>query len=304
VLSTKTAMLIINPCSGKNRARKSPVDLAGVFGNNGYITTVYETKGTGDATELALKYASGYDMVVCRGGDGTFSEMLNGLMQLEKRPPIGFIPAGTTNELASTLGIPTDARTAAETIFDSDTYSNDIGLFNNSRYFTYVASFGAFSECSYAASQKLKNRIGRFAYFVESAKEIRDIRPIPLRVECDDFTEEGEYVIGSVSNSHSVGGIIKLDEKTVHLNDGKFEVFLGKNPGSVSAWKDTLVSIAKHDFDERYLKIIKTSKVRFSPLGNDEIPWSIDGEFGGNNKQVEISVVQNAYNIFRPVLKN
>ena len=303
-MSAKKVMLIINPCSGRNKARNGLIDLAGVFGSNGYTTTIYTTKGSGDATEFALKYASNYDLIVCRGGDGTFSEMLNGLMQLENRPPIGFIPSGTTNELASTLGIPTDARTAAETIFGSEPYSNDIGLFNNSRYFTYVASFAAFSECSYAASQKLKNRIGRFAYFYESAKEVKDIRPIPMRVECDDFVEEGEYVIGSVSNSHSVGGIIKLDEKTVNLNDGKFEVFLGINPGSVSAWKDTLVSIARRDFDERYLKIIKTSKVSFTPLGNDVIPWSIDGEFGGNNKQVDISVVQNAYNIFRPALKS
>lgn len=299
-MNSKNVMLIMNPCSGRKKTRNGLVDLVRVFGNNGYFTTVYMTKGSGDATEFALKYASNYDLIVCRGGDGTFSEMLNGLMQLESRPPIGFIPSGTTNELASTLGIPTNIRIAAENIFGNDASSNDIGLFNNSRYFTYVASFGAFSECSYAASQKLKNRIGRFAYFVESAKEVKDIRPIALRVECDDFTEEGEYVIGSVSNSHSIGGIIKLDENTVDLKDGKFEVFLGKNPGSVSAWKDTLISIANRDFDERYLRIIKTSKVSFTPLENDEIPWSIDGEFGGNNKRVDISVVQNAYQIFRP----
>jgi diacylglycerol kinase (ATP) len=299
-LNSKNVMLIVNPCSGRNRTRNGLVDLVSVFGNNGYFTTVYMTRGSGDATEYALKYASNYDLIVCRGGDGTFSEMLNGLMQLESIPPIGFIPSGTTNELASTLGIPTDVRTAAGNIFGNDASFNDIGLFNNSRYFTYVASFGAFSECSYAAPQKLKNRIGRFAYFVESAKEVKDIKPIPLRVECDDFVEEGEYVIGSVSNSHSIGGIIKLDENTVDLKDGKFEVFLGKNPGSVSGWKDLLLGIAKRDFDERYLRIIKTSKVRFTPLGNDEIPWSIDGEFGGNNKKVDISVVQNAYRIFRP----
>jgi len=293
-------MLIVNPCSGRNRTRNGLTDLIGDFGSNGYFTTVYMTRGSGDATEYALKYASNYDLIVCRGGDGTFSEMLNGLMQLDIIPPIGFIPSGTTNELASTLKIPTDARIAAGTIFGNHAAYNDIGLFNNSRYFTYVASFGAFSECSYAASQKLKNQIGRFAYFVECAKEVKDIKPIPLRVECDDFVEEGEYVIGSVSNSHSVGGIIKLDENTVDLKDGKFEVFLGKNPGSVSGWKDLLLSIAKRDFDERYLRIIKTSKVCFTPLGNDEIPWSIDGEFGGNNKKVDISVVHNAYRIFKP----
>lgn len=296
----KKALIIVNPCSGKNKTRNVYKDIDALFCRNNYTPTVMTTTRKGHASEIALEHACDYDLVVCRGGDGTFSEMLNGLMKLNEMPLIGYIPSGTTNELAVAFGISTHAKAAAETMFHSNPLPNDIGLFNGDKYFTYVASFGAFSRCSYAASQKLKNKIGRFAYFYESAKEFKDIRSIPMRVECDDFVEEGEYVIGSVSNSYSIGKIIKLDENEVCLNDGMFEVFLGKNPGSVSGWKDMLASIAKKKFDERYIRIIKTGKAKFTLLQEQAIPWSLDGEFGGNNKNVEIDVVQNAYNIISP----
>ena len=302
-MTNKKVLMIVNPCSGRNKTRNAYKDIDALFLNNCYTPTVFTTTGKGRATEIALKHASDYDLIVCRGGDGTFSEMLNGLMQLQNIPPIGYIPSGTTNELAAALGISTDAKAAAEIILHNESLPNDIGLFNQSRYFTYVASFGAFSECSYAAPQKLKNKIGRFAYFYQSAKELKDIRPIPMRVECDDFVEEGEHILGSVSNSYSIGKIIKLNENEVCLNDGMFEVFLAKNPGSVSGLKDTLVGIAKKKFDERYTRIIKTKNVKFTTLNNKAIPWSLDGEFGGNNQTVEINILQNAYNIISPKAK-
>lgn len=299
-MTNKKVLIIVNPCSGLNKTRNAYKDIDALFRGNHYIPTVFTTTGKGHATEIALKYASDYDLIVCRGGDGTFSEMLNGLMKLKKMPPIGYIPSGTTNELAVALGISTDAKAAAEIILHHNPLSNDIGLFNGDKYFTYVASFGAFSECSYAASQKLKNRIGRFAYFYQSAKEIKDIRSIPMRVECDDFVEEGEYILGSVSNSYSIGKIIKLNENEVSLNDGMFEVFLGKKPDSLFGLKDMLVSIANKKFDERYIRIIKTNKAKFTSLNGKAIPWSLDGEFGGNNQTAEIEVIQNAYSIISP----
>ena len=291
-------MLIINPRSGRNRVRNGLMNIADIFSNNGYIPTIFTTGGKGDAEMYAEQNAGNFDLTVCRGGDGTFSEMLNGLMKLEHMPPVGYIPAGTTNELAVALGISTDVNAAAEIIVKNNLMNGDIGLFNNNRYFTYVASFGAFSECSYAASQSLKNKIGRLAYFYEGAKEIKDIRPIPMSVECDGNVFEDEFVIGSVSNSYSIGKVVKLDENEVSLNDGLFEVFLGKNPGSLKAWKDVLLSIRKRDFDQRYLRILKGKSVKFTVLDGKSIPWSLDGEFGGDNRDVEINVIHNAYRIF------
>ena len=294
----KKVMLIINPRSGRNKARNGIIDLASVFGSNGYIASVFTTTGIGDATQYALKYAADYDLVVCRGGDGTFSEMLNGLMQLDSIPPVGFIPAGTTNDLAATLELPLNAKLAANIVLGNRYFYNDIGRFGNSRYFTYCAVFGAVSESSYATPQNIKNKIGRLAYFYEATKEIKKIKPIPLRVECDDFTEEAEYVMGSVTNSYSVGKIIKFSEKEVTLNDGLFEVFLSRDPVTVTAWKDLLYSVAVRKFDKRYIRVIKTKHVKITPLDGREIPWSLDGEFGGNNGVVDISVIQKAYRIF------
>jgi len=296
---SKKLLLIINPRSGRNKARNGLIDLANVFSNNGYIPTVFTTRGVGDATEIVMKHAHGFDLVVCRGGDGTFSEVLNGLMRIENKPPVGFVPAGTTNDLAATFGISLDPRRAAATIIKENALTNDIGIFNG-RYFTSVATFGFLTESSYATSQDLKNRVGRLAYFMEATKEVKDIHAMHLRVKSGDFEEEGEYVFGAVSSAFTIGKIIKLDQRTVSLNDGLFEVVLAKHPGRVTGWRNMLWSVLNRTFDKRYINIFKTNSITMESLDGEEIPWSLDGEFGGYHTDVDITVIEKAYRLFRP----
>lgn len=296
---SKKMLLIINPVSGRNKARNGLIDLANVFSNNGYIPTVFSTRGVGDATEIVLKHARGFDLVVCRGGDGTFSEILNGLMRIEDRPPVGFVPAGTTNDLADTFGISTDPRRAAATVIKENALTNDIGLFNG-RYFTSVATFGFLTESSYATPQNLKNRVGRLAYFLEATKEVKDIHAMHLRVKSGDFEEEGEYVFGAVSSAFTIGKIIKLDPRTVSLNDGKFEVFLAKHPGSAAGWRNMLWSVVDRSFDKRYITMFQANSITLESIDGEEIPWSLDGEFGGYQTNVDIKIIEKAYRLFRP----
>lgn len=300
----KKLLLIINPRSGINKINDDLMDATTVFGENGYEITVMHTEKTGDATDYARDYAADYDVVVCRGGDGTFCEMMNGIMCHNDKPDIGYIPAGTTNEIANNLGLPVRlSGKAARLIVNEAARPYDLGSFNG-RYFTYVASFGALTECSYAAPQNLKNKIGRFAYFYEAAKEIKDIHSIPIRCVVDGETIEDEFIFGAISNSYTVGKVIHLNRADVCLNDGEFEIILAKNPHSVKGWAELAASILKKDFDKRYVKYFKGKHIELETLDGSPLPWTLDGEYGGDDSKVVIDVHKHAFNFFRPALPN
>ena len=296
----KKLLLIINPRSGINKINDDLMDATAVFGAHGYDITIMHTSKTGDATDFAREHGSDYDIVVCRGGDGTFCEMMNGIMTLEKQPRIGYLPAGTTNEIANTLGLPArQSAKAAQLIVKEEALPYDLGIFNG-RYFTYVASFGALTECSYATPQSLKNKIGRFAYFYEAAKEIKDIHSIPIRCVVDGEVFEDEFIFGSISNSYTVGKVIHLNQEKVCLNDGRFEVILAKNPGTVKGWAELAASVLKKDFDERYVKFVSGSHIELKTLDGSPLPWTLDGEYGGDDSEDVIDVHKHAFNMFRP----
>ena len=299
----KMLLMIINPRSGRNKINDDLLEATNIFGMNGYGITVLNTMKAGDATEYAREFGDKYDIVICRGGDGTFCEMMNGIMSLDEKPQIGYIPAGTTNDLGNTLGLPMKARKAAQLIVNEDALPYDIGKFNG-KYFTYVASFGALTECSYAAPQSLKNKIGRFAYFYEAAKEIKDIHPIPMRCVVDGRVFEGEYVFGAISNSYVIAKVIHLDKNFVCLNDGKFEVLLVENPKTVKGWASTLSSAVARNFDERYIKLVQGSHIEIETLDGSPLPWTLDGEYGGDDSKVVIDIEKHAFNMFRPTQPN
>lgn len=296
-------LMIINPRSGRNKVRDDLLEATNVFGMHGYGITVLNTTKAGDATEYAREFGKDYDIVICRGGDGTFCEMMNGIMSLSNRPQIGYMPAGTTNDMGNTLGLPLKSGKAAQLIVKENALPCDIGEFNG-RFFTYVASFGALTECSYAAPQSLKNKVGRLAYYIEGAKEIKDIHPVPMRVTVDGKVFEGDYVFGAISNSYTIAKVIKLDQNYVCLNDGKFEVLLVENPKNIKGWASTITSALKKDFDERYIKLIQGSHIELEVLDGSPLPWTLDGEYGGDDNKVVIDVHKHAYNMFRPPLVN
>ncbi len=299
----KELLIIVNPRSGRNKRKDDFSKALEVFSNHGYKVTVLNTTKSGDATDYALANSEKYDIVVCRGGDGTFCEMMNGIMNSAVKPNIGFIPAGTTNDLANTLGLPSKSAPAAQLIMSESAKTCDIGCFNG-RYFTYVASFGAFTKCSYAAPQSLKNKIGRTAYFYEAAKEIKDIKAVPMRCTIDGNTFEGNFIFGSISNSYTVGKIIHMNEDTVCLNDGKYEILLAENPGAVKGWADFANCIIKKDFTNEHLKFLQGSHIEIQTLDGSKIPWTLDGEFGGDVSEVTVDVYNNAFKMFRPPLLN
>ena len=292
----KKLMLIINPVAGKGTYRADLAEALQELDNGGWTTTVYFTRGSGDATRLAAEHAAEYDMAACIGGDGTLSEVLAGFMLLpeENRPPIGYFPMGTANDVATTLGLPkNDAVAAAKAILHGTQHPFDVGGFGKDRYFSYIAAFGAFTEISYETPQNQKKALGHLAYVLQGALQLSKLETYHTKVEFDDGVIETNLVYGSMSNSTSVAGIVKLREEMVSLGDGMSELVLVKDPGSLDGLRDIVTSVLSQSFSSEKLIILHTKKARFT--FDRPVRWTRDGEAGGEHRVLEL------YNYAHPV---
>lgn len=283
----KSLMLIVNPAAGRGAYRISFGDAMHVLSQGGCRTTLYFTAKRGDATRFAADHAGEYDAVACIGGDGTLSEVLAGLMRLDDPPAVGYFPMGTANDVATTLGLPkNDTVAAARRLLAGTPHPFDVGGFGDSDYFAYIAAFGAFTEVSYATPQDQKKMLGHLAYVLQGAQQLPKLAPIHTRVEYDGGVFEGKVLYGSVSNSTSVAGIVKLPDKMVSLGDGVSELVLVRDPGSLPAFAEVVNSVLTERFDSENLLILHTKKARFH--FDTPIAWTRDGEAGGEYTDIEV----------------
>lgn len=297
-MSKKKLLLIINPCAGKDRKRVGALEIINRLSNGEFDFEVATTRCQGDATTIVKEKGSDCDAIVCCGGDGTLNETINGLMKIDRRIPLGYIPSGSTNDLATTLGIPTKLNEAADLILSGNKNSYDVGSFNG-RYYNYIASFGVATDLSYTTPQKLKNMFGHGAYMINGfiirlIPMLKSFRPVPMRIEHDGGVIEDKFYFGSLSNSTSVAGLFKL--KDVKLNDGEFELLLVKGLKHNVELFGILQKVIKQEYDNDKIVLLKTKKLKItSPFA---VPWTLDGEFGGEHKSVELEVVHNAFDIY------
>lgn len=293
----KKILLVINPKAGITHHRYNIFDIIKSFCERECLTTTLSTLKEGDTIRYVKSNAKSHDMVVCCGGDGTLNETISGLMQAGIERPIGYIPSGSTNDMARTLAIPTKPIKAAELIMEGEPKPFDIGKFGDNRYFCYTASFGAFTRVSYSTPRKLKNVFGHFAYVLDGiAKAGEELVPHKVKVKADDFETEGEFILGGVFNARSVAGLIKLDKCDVVLDDGLFELILIRNPKNPDDLYRTIKNIKQQDFtdDAIIFRRVKSAEFTF------ETPtaWSLDGESGGETKTVVIENLKHAVSIF------
>jgi diacylglycerol kinase (ATP) len=289
----KKLLLIINPIAGKLASKPSASQLIKLFGDNGYEVTFMKTKSKGHATGIVLEYGEDNDLVVCCGGDGTLNEVISGVMRLAQQIPIGYIPAGTTNDFASSLHLSHDFETAARAIMSGQVRTLDIGSFNNDlRYFNYVASFGAFTGSSYTTPQSSKNAIGHFAYILEGMKDLPNIRPYHVKVKVNNEMFEDDYIFGAVCNSTSIGGIVKLDADQVDMNDGLFELLLIRNPKNPVDLHKIWLLLSKKEYNNEMIVFLKAKEADF--YMNVPVSWSIDGEYEAGADSVNIRIVPDA----------
>lgn len=283
----KRLLFVYNPYAGKSKIRGKVSDILSCFIRAGYTVEVHVTQAAAEATEVVKKRASRFQRVVCSGGDGTLNEVINGLMELplEKRPVLGYIPAGTTNDFAHSLNLPTDMVKAAMVAVKGEPFPIDIGCMNHS-YFTYVCGFGAFTEVSYETPQEMKKVLGHPAYILEGAKSLMSLKPCRMRVSWEDQIVEDDFLFGSVSNSFSVAGMKGLWGKDIRLDDGEFEVTLVRQPQNVREWPELMAALITKGGNTSSLLQFKAKRVHFE--GPDEIRWVKDGEFAGSWQEVTI----------------
>ncbi len=292
------ALMIINPVSGKMILTKYFTDITRILTEAGYTLDVRCTTAKGDAKKITQSNAKDFDTIICCGGDGTLNEIINGVMASEKPINIGYIPCGTTNDFAASVGLTTNVIKAARDIADGNAVSVDVGKFGGT-YFSYVASFGAFTQTSYSTPQNMKNTLGHFAYVLEGVKEIPYLKPTSLSVTTETGeTYSGEYFMGAISNSTSIAGIIKLDEKLVDMSDGLFEVMLVKFPKNIIELNTIITCINTGNYQNFGIDFFKAKELVIE--SNEPIVWSLDGErYEGQNTEL-IKNCNKAINIILP----
>ena len=297
-MSEKRLLLIVNPYSGKAKMTSNLMAVTRILSDRGFEVTVYPTKNPGDATLRAAKVRQDeFERIVVCGGDGTLNEVLTGLMQASVSVKIGYVPAGTLNEWSASLKIPRSIPKAAKAATEESELCLDIGRFDN-RYFSYTASFGAFTEASYSTPQGIKNFLGQTAYLLEGIKQIGHIHATHLKIESEEMTVEDDFIFGAVSNSMSVGGIVKFKDTLVKLNDGLFEVLLVRKPKNVFDLQKTVDGILKGDFAREGLVFFHTKRVKVT--GGEGLAWTLDGEYAKGTDKLIIENVPGALRLVTP----
>ena len=284
-------LLIINPVAGRNQAQADLFKMVRVFAEHDCEVTVYPTRGPQDCTRKVLADAGRFDLVVCCGGDGTLNEMVSGMMQREDHVPMGYIPLGSTNDFAASLHLPSHVEEAALRCVEGTAFHMDVGSLND-RYFNYIAAFGAFTEASYATPQQIKNALGHLAYILEGVKSLGRLQPIHVRITADGEAFEEDYLFGAVTNTVSLGGVLRLDPSRVLLDDGMYELLLVKNPQNPAEAQAMLSALMLQNYDGPLVRMLRASDILFE--SNHEISWTIDGEYGGSFSTTHILNNKNA----------
>lgn len=290
----KKMLFILNPKSGKGQIKNQLLDILDIFQKNGYRVQVHITQAPLDAKKTVMKIGRRFDRIVCSGGDGTLNETVSGMMEAELKVPLGYIPAGSTNDFASSLKIPKSMTKAAEIAVQGEVFQCDIGSFNE-RYFNYVAAFGAFTEVSYATPQQMKNVLGHPAYIIEGMKQIASIKSAWMRVEYDGNVLEGDFIYGMISNSTSIGGFKKIVGKSVLMDDGMFEATFIRNPKNPLELQEIMSAILMEEMSTERMITFKSSYLKIqSP---ESVPWVLDGEYGGSPSEIEVTNLHRMLNI-------
>ena len=291
-------LLIINPRAGKAQVKSHLLGIIDIFIKAGWQVEVHITQAPLDAMEIAWTKGSQADLVVCSGGDGTLSETISGMTRLDAPPCLGYIPAGSTNDFASSLKIPSQMEKAAQIIVNGCPYPVDIGYFCRERTFVYVAAFGMFTEVSYMTPQEKKNLLGHQAYMLEGVKSLASLKSSYCRIECEEMVLEDEFIFGMVTNTISVGGFKGLVTQSVALNDGLFEVLLIRTPKTPKDLSNIISYMFLKEEPNDYVYKFKTKKIRV--VSKEPIDWVLDGEFGGSQTDITMENLEKRLEIIIP----
>ncbi len=293
--SGKRVMLLVNPQAGRRLGEKNTPKIVNMFAKRGFNPTVFRTSQKGDELRIIKESARSFDMVVCVGGDGTLNGVLNGILSEGVDIPLGYIPTGSTNDFARSLNLPSKPKAAVDNIVDGESRRIDAGKFDDT-YFSYVASFGLFTRTSYTTPQKLKNIFGHSSYVIQGAKELTQLRTEHLSVEANGQKFEGSYVFGAISNSKSIGGIMKYSDSMVDLSDGKLEMMLIRKPDEAGDWVELLHCLNHQQYDNKYIDFCHAESFRLKAVEGN-LDWSLDGEYHASAGEFNICCEREKINL-------
>ena len=296
----KRVLLIVNPVAGKKQIKPNFFNIVTEMSDAGCQIVVKTTTGRGDATDFAYKAAKNdeCDLIVCAGGDGTFNETLSGVLQSgNDKVELGYIPAGSTNDFANSLKIPLKPVAAVKSILKNEPTLIDVGKFND-RYFSYVASFGAFTKVSYTTSQDLKNVLGHMAYVLEGIKDLPTIRAEHIRLETENGSIDGDYIFGAICNSTSLGGILTINPDVVDMNDGLFEILLVRLPRNIIELNNIIFALNNHDYSGDMITFLSASHAEI--FASAQMAWTLDGEFMNGSDKIVMQNIHDAIRIIVP----
>jgi len=296
----KKMLFLMNPFSGQKRANRFLADIFLLYSQAGFDVTVHMTTGPGSAREAVCRLGTGMDLLVCCGGDGTFNETITGMLESGLQVPVGYIPAGSTNDFASSLKLSTNIMQAAKDVLEGEPVAYDVGKFGD-RYFSYVASFGAFARTSYTTPQSIKNALGHTAYLLEGIQEISQIRKEHVRMELTDQVVEDDFLFGAICNSTTIGGILTLDPKQVDMADGLLEILLVRAPQNLTEITECIQAVQNQTFNCSMITFRSTPSVRV--FADPEMPWTLDGERGGGHSEVLVENQHLAIRVMKRVAK-
>ena len=279
-------MLLVNPVAGRGSYKMHIASILEAFYRSGWLPTVFFTSKKNEASYIVEQYAPYYDLLVCVGGDGTLSEVADGMMRIRHKKPVGYIPLGTANDVAHTLGLPENPETAALQITKGKYFPMDVGKFGPNQHFIYVSAFGAFTEVSYATPQENKKALGHLAYMLEGMRSLTKLSNYHAIIEYDGGVLEDDFIFGAVSNSTVIAGLVHLDSKEVNLSDGMFEVLLVKTPQNLLELNSALTSILSQNYDPANVLFLRSKEIRFT--FEHPVAWTRDGEDGGEYQDATI----------------
>ena len=280
-------MLIINPAAGRGAYKTNLGEALQILDEGGYRTTLFFTEDRGHATEYVMEFGEEYDVAACIGGDGTLSEVITGIMRIGHKPKLAYFPMGTANDVATTLSLPkNDTVAAARRILSGTPHPYDVGGFNNSSFFAYIAGFGAFTDVSYATPQDQKKALGHLAYVLQGMASLSKLETYHTIVEYDEGRIEADLLYGSLNNSTSVGGVVRFSDEMVSLGDGMSELVLVKDPKTVEGFGELLGCVLSQNYESENLIILHTKRARFT--FDRPVPWTRDGEAGGEHRVVDL----------------
>ncbi|MBR3646515.1 MAG: YegS/Rv2252/BmrU family lipid kinase [Lachnospiraceae bacterium] len=288
----KKLLFISNPRAGQKKKEGFLVDVINEFEDGGYTTELHYTRRQGDAVRIVSQYGTSADMIVCMGGDGTLNEVIEAVLKAGMECPIGYIPAGSTNDFANSLGLESQPEKAAKNIMKKNPHKLDIGCFNG-RNFVYTASCGIFASTSYETSQDIKNVIGHSAYILQGIMDLTKIKQMNLTFEYDGKVESGTYIFAAICNATKIGGIMSIDKDVVDFRDGKFELLLVKYPKDLIELGVTINNLQNQIYGEG-VQLISVSDLKIKNA--EGIDWSLDGEKEEAKSEVEFKVIPEAVN--------